>query len=197
MELYNLLTIGQSIIFCAKRHTADKIAQRMTAEGHRVDSLHGKLDTSARDRTIDDFRSGKCKVLIATNVIARGIDIQQVTLVINYDMPLTQSGEPDADTYLHRVGRTGRFGRKGVSINFVHDEKSKQQMEAIERALHCRIVPVQRTTSKRWNPPSKRRSRAAKAPSRWLYNQFRDLRGSPRIDAVRRSCRLHRVTRPT
>lgn len=143
VELYNLLTIGQSIIFCAKRQTADKIAQRMTAEGHRVDSLHGKLDTSARDRTIDDFRSGKCKVLIATNVIARGIDIQQVTLVINYDMPLTQSGEPDADTYLHRVGRTGRFGRKGVSINFVHDEKSKQQMEAIERALHCRIVPVQ------------------------------------------------------
>ncbi|WFD37961.1 RNA helicase [Malassezia japonica] len=143
VELYNLLTIGQSIIFCAKRETADRIAKRMTAEGHRVDSLHGKLDNAARDTTIDNFRSGRSKVLIATNVIARGIDIQQVTLVINYDMPLTQTGQPDSETYLHRIGRTGRFGRKGVSINFVHDAKSKREMEAIEQALHCKVVPVQ------------------------------------------------------
>ena len=133
VELYSLLTIGQSIIFCAKRETADRIAQRMTAEGHRVDSLHGKLDNAERDRTIDGFRTGKCKVLIATNVIARGIDIQQVTLVVNYDMPLTQGGEPDTETYLHRIGRTGRFGRRGVSINFVHDERSMEQMRAIEK----------------------------------------------------------------
>lgn len=104
VDLYSLLTIGQSIIFCAKRETADQIAKRMTAEGHKVDSLHGKLETSERDRTIDAFRDGKSKVLIATNVIARGIDIQQVTLVINYDMPLTQDGKPDAETYLHRIG---------------------------------------------------------------------------------------------
>ena len=143
VELYNLLTIGQSIIFCAKRETADRIAQRMTAEGHRVDSLHGKLDTAERDRPIDNFRSGRSKVLIATNVIARGIDIQQVTLVINYDMPLTQRGEPDAETYLHRIGRTGRFGRRGVSINFVHDAASRAHMEAIEKTLHCKVVPVQ------------------------------------------------------
>ena len=142
VELYSLLTIGQSIIFCAKRETADRIAQRMTAEGHRVDSLHGKLDNAERDRTIDGFRTGKCKVLIATNVIARGIDIQQVTLVVNYDMPLTQGGEPDTETYLHRIGRTGRVGRRGVSINFVHDERSMEQMRAIEKALHCPIVGV-------------------------------------------------------
>jgi len=104
VELYSLLTIGQSIIFCAKRETAERIAQRMTSEGHKVDSLHGKLETGARDRTIDAFREGKSKVLIATNVIARGIDIMQVTLVINYDMPLTQKGQPDVETYLHRIG---------------------------------------------------------------------------------------------
>ncbi len=104
VDLYSLLTIGQSIIFCAKRETADTIARKMTAEGHKVDSLHGKLDTAERDRTIDAFRDGKSKVLIATNVIARGIDIQQVTLVINYDMPLTQSGQADVETYLHRIG---------------------------------------------------------------------------------------------
>ncbi|KAK0524156.1 RNA helicase required for poly(A+) mRNA export [Tilletia horrida] len=142
VELYNLLTIGQSIIFCAKRETADQIAKRMTAEGHKVDSLHGKLDSAARDRTIDEFRDGKIKVLIATNVIARGIDIQQVTLVINYDMPLTQGGSPDAETYLHRIGRTGRFGRKGVSINFVHDKTSWEHMNQIETLLKCNITRV-------------------------------------------------------
>ncbi|EPQ31095.1 uncharacterized protein PFL1_01284 [Pseudozyma flocculosa PF-1] len=142
VELYNLLTIGQSIIFCAKRETADRIAQKMTAEGHKVDSLHGRLETADRDRTIDAFREGKSKVLISTNVIARGIDIQQVTLVINYDMPLTNNGEADAETYLHRIGRTGRFGRKGVSINFVHDQKSWTYMDQIEKALKCQITRV-------------------------------------------------------
>ncbi|KAE8216464.1 hypothetical protein CF327_g306 [Tilletia walkeri] len=142
VELYSLLTIGQSIIFCGKRETADQIAKRMTAEGHKTDSLHGKLDSAARDRTIDDFRDGKIKVLIATNVISRGIDIQQVTLVINYDMPLTQQGTPDAETYLHRIGRTGRFGRKGVSINFVHDKQSWEHMNAIETLLKCNITRV-------------------------------------------------------
>ncbi|KAK0547014.1 RNA helicase required for poly(A+) mRNA export [Tilletia horrida] len=142
VELYNLLTIGQSIIFCGRRETADQIAKRMSAEGHKVDSLHGKLDSKARDRTIDEFRDGKIKVLIATNVISRGIDIQQVTLVINYDMPLTQNNMPDAETYLHRIGRTGRFGRKGVSINFVHDKKSWEHMNAIETLLKCNITRV-------------------------------------------------------
>jgi ATP-dependent RNA helicase DDX19/DBP5 len=143
VELYNLLTIGQSIIFCAKRETADRIAQKMTGEGHKVDSLHGKLEVKERDATIDAFRSGKSKVLISTNVIARGIDIQQVTLVINYDMPITQDGKADAETYLHRIGRTGRFGRKGVSINFVHDRQSWEYMNQIEQALSCKITRVQ------------------------------------------------------
>ncbi|PWN95047.1 P-loop containing nucleoside triphosphate hydrolase protein [Tilletiopsis washingtonensis] len=115
----------------------------MTSEGHKVDSLHGKLETADRDRTIDAFRDGKSKVLISTNVIARGIDIMQVTMVINYDMPLTQSGEPDAETYLHRIGRTGRFGRKGISINFVHDQQSWRHMTGIEQALKCSITRVQ------------------------------------------------------
>lgn len=143
VELYNILTIGQSIIFCAKRETADQIAKKMTAEGHKIDSLHGKLDHQERDQTIDNFRNGKAKVLISTNVIARGIDISQVTLVINYDMPTTSNGEADAETYLHRIGRTGRFGRKGVSINFVHDQQSWSYMSQIEKMLHCNIVRVQ------------------------------------------------------
>lgn len=142
VELYNLLTIGQSIIFVKKRDTADEIARRMTAEGHKVTSLHGKLETADRDAVMESFREGKTKVLITTNVIARGIDVLQVNMVVNYDLPLDANNKPDPETYLHRIGRTGRFGRQGVSINFVHDKKSFQDMEYIRKALGKPIVRV-------------------------------------------------------
>ncbi|KAB5595727.1 ATP-dependent RNA helicase [Ceratobasidium theobromae] len=143
VDLYSLLTIGQSIIFCKRREVADQIARRMTAEGHQVSSLHGAKDAAERDATIDDFRDGKSKVLITTNVVSRGIDILQVNMVVNYDMPLTVDGKPDPETYLHRIGRTGRFGRKGIAINFVHDKRSWQEMNAIEKALHHPILRVE------------------------------------------------------
>jgi ATP-dependent RNA helicase DDX19/DBP5 len=121
VELYNILTIGSSIIFCKvgafselyytshlsahkKRDNADEIARRMTAEGHQVTSLHGAKDGLERDRIIDEFREGKSKVLITTNVASRGLDISQVNMVINYDMPQDAHGNPDWETYLHRVG---------------------------------------------------------------------------------------------
>ncbi|CAE6435504.1 unnamed protein product [Rhizoctonia solani] len=143
VDLYSLLTIGQSIIFCKRREVADQIARRMSAEGHQVSSLHGAKDATERDATIDDFRDGKSKVLITTNVISRGIDILQVNMVVNYDMPLTADGKPDPETYLHRIGRTGRFGRKGIAINFVHDRRSWEEMNAIEKALHHPILRVE------------------------------------------------------
>ncbi|KAG0165819.1 RNA helicase required for poly(A+) mRNA export [Apophysomyces sp. BC1015] len=141
-NLYDLLTVSQSIIFCKRRDTADEIARRMSSQGHAVVSLHGKMEPEERDKVMDDFRRGEFKVLITTNVLARGIDILQVTLVINYDMPLDQRGQPDYEAYLHRIGRTGRFGRQGVSINFVHDQKSCQQMEAIQNHFQREIQRV-------------------------------------------------------
>jgi ATP-dependent RNA helicase DDX19/DBP5 len=108
------------------------LAKVMNEEGHAVTLLHGQQDSALRDKMIDDFRDGKSKVLITTNVLARGIDILQVNLVINFDMPLDQMNRPDPETYLHRIGRTGRFGRTGVSINFVHDQRSYEEMKAIE-----------------------------------------------------------------
>ncbi|KAI9570553.1 P-loop containing nucleoside triphosphate hydrolase protein [Boletus coccyginus] len=150
VSLYQLLTIGQSIIFCQHRHTADRISQRMTAEGHKVASLHGAKDASERDAIIDSFRDGREKVLITTNVIARGIDILQVNMVVNYDLPLMNErgnhpndGKPDIETYIHRIGRTGRFGRKGISINFVHDERTWLQMEEIEKTLGKKIIRIE------------------------------------------------------
>ena len=97
------------------RHTADRISQRMTAEGHKVASLHGAKDAGERDAIIDGFREGKEKVLITTNVIARGIDILQVNMVVNYDLPLMNERDahghasradsrPDIETYIHRIG---------------------------------------------------------------------------------------------
>ncbi|KAJ8072280.1 RNA helicase required for poly(A+) mRNA export [Marasmius tenuissimus] len=151
VTLYTLLTIGQSIIFCQHRHTADRISQKMTAEGHKVASLHGAKDATERDRIIDNFRNGKEKVLITTNVIARGIDIMQVNMVVNYDLPLmnerggnkSEDTRPDIETYIHRIGRTGRFGRKGISINFVHDRKTWLQMEEIEKATGKSIIRIE------------------------------------------------------
>jgi ATP-dependent RNA helicase DDX19/DBP5 len=114
----------------------------MIAAGHKVSSLHGSKEVGDRDTTIDDFREGRSKVLITTNVIARGIDIAQVNLVINYDIPLNAEHKPDVETYLHRIGRTGRFGRKGVSINFVHDKRSWDQMHVIEEVLGRKIERI-------------------------------------------------------
>ncbi|KAH8930412.1 P-loop containing nucleoside triphosphate hydrolase protein [Atractiella rhizophila] len=133
-SIYHVLTIGQSIIFVQRREEADEIARRMIAEGHMVSSLHGKQEGKERDQVMNDFRSGKTKVLITTNVIARGIDVLRVSLVINYDLPELK-GRIDTETYLHRIGRTGRFGREGVSVNFVHNAKSRRDIETIEKEL--------------------------------------------------------------
>ncbi|KAI0220641.1 RNA helicase required for poly(A+) mRNA export [Massospora cicadina] len=132
VDLYGLMTIGQSIIFVNTRAASERIAEFMTAEGHHVIALHGAQELTERDRLIDTFRSGKAKVMVTTNVVSRGIDISQVNLVINYDMPFDLDGKPDLETYLHRIGRTGRFGRSGVAINFVSNPQAYQAMIAME-----------------------------------------------------------------
>lgn len=143
-ELYGLLTIASSIIFVQTKKTADELYFKMKKEGHAVSVLHGSLETSERDRLIDDFREGRSKVLITTNVLARGIDIPTVTMVVNYDMPFDKAGKPDPATYLHRIGRTGRFGRRGVSISFIHDKRSYDCLMAISQffgGIELKSVP--------------------------------------------------------
>ncbi|KAL6592504.1 P-loop containing nucleoside triphosphate hydrolase protein [Neocallimastix sp. 'constans'] len=140
--IYGLLSVSQSMIFVARRDVADRLGRKMTNEGHKVIVLHGKFEGDERDQVMDDFRSGKAKVLITTNVLARGIDVLQVNLVINYDIPLDGEGRPDPETYLHRIGRTGRFGRVGVAINFVHDKKSYNDMKVIEKYFGKEIIRI-------------------------------------------------------
>jgi ATP-dependent RNA helicase DDX19/DBP5 len=114
----------------------------MKAEGHQVAALHGAFDGAERDAIIDSFRNGQCKVLITTNVLARGIDVQAVSMVINYDIPMKgqHDAEPDYDTYLHRIGRTGRFGRVGVSISFVFDRKSYEALSSIAQHFGIDLI---------------------------------------------------------
>lgn len=114
-DLYDTLTITQSVIFCNTRQKVDWLAQKMKEQNFTVCSMHGDMDQSARDSVMEQFRSGSSRVLIATDVWGRGLDVQQVSLVICYDLPTNR------ELYIHRIGRSGRFGRKGVAINFVTD----------------------------------------------------------------------------
>ncbi|KAF7511830.1 RNA helicase required for poly(A+) mRNA export [Endocarpon pusillum] len=147
VRFYGLLTIGSSIIFVKTRDTAARLEHRMTSEGHKVVSLSGGLDGATRDTIIDSFRMGHAKVLITTNVLARGIDVQSVSMVINYDVPTqpnatTKRFEPDPQTYLHRIGRTGRFGRVGVAVTFVSNHQDWQALMEIQKYFGTDIQKV-------------------------------------------------------
>lgn len=144
VKLYSLMTIGSSVIFVKTRESASIIEQRMRADGHQISALHGAFDGNERDRLLQEFRAGQTKVLITTNVMARGIDVSSVSMVINYDIPMRgfNDAEPDPETYLHRIGRTGRFGRVGVSISFVSDKKSFDALNSISRTYDIELLQL-------------------------------------------------------
>lgn len=158
-NIYGAITIGGAMIFCQvivsvsiftlllitngnitfqTRKTANWLATKLTGDGHSVALLSGDLDVSQRIAVLTRFRESREKILITTNVMARGIDVEQVSLVVNYDMPVTQHGEPDCETYLHRIGRTGRFGKMGLAINLL-SPRDTQTMRAIEYHFQSKI----------------------------------------------------------
>ncbi|XP_040284233.1 eukaryotic initiation factor 4A-II isoform X2 [Bufo gargarizans] len=118
-DLYETLTITQAVIFLNTRRKVDWLTEKMHARDFTVSALHGDMDQKERDVIMREFRSGSSRVLITTDLLARGIDVQQVSLVINYDLPTNR------ENYIHRIGRGGRFGRKGVAINFVTEEDKR------------------------------------------------------------------------
>lgn len=97
-----------------------------------VGVLNGDLTVEQRLAVLDRFREGLQKVLITTNVLSRGIDIEQVNIVVNFDLPVNQEGQADCETYLHRIGRTGRFGKHGIAINLIDSEASMRICKDIE-----------------------------------------------------------------
>jgi len=133
-DLYETLTISQAIIYCNTRRKVDFVAREMTKRDFTVSTMHADLDQQERQLIMREFRSGSSRVLISTDLLARGIDVQQVSLVINYDLPLPSKVE----NYLHRIGRSGRFGRKGAAINFV-TSSDVRTMRDIERFYHTQV----------------------------------------------------------
>jgi len=115
-DLYETMTITQAVIFLNTRRKVDWLKEKLHEKDFTVSSMHGDMEQGERDIIMKEFRTGSSRVLITTDLLARGIDVQQVSLVINYDLPNNR------ENYIHRIGRGGRFGRKGVAINFVTQE---------------------------------------------------------------------------
>jgi len=115
-DLYDTLTITQAVIFCNTKRKVDWLTDKMRESNFTVSSMHGDMPQQERNAIMEEFRTAKSRVLISTDVWARGIDVQNVSLVINYDLP------PNRELYIHRIGRSGRYGRKGVAINFVKND---------------------------------------------------------------------------
>ena len=124
--------MGQTIIFAATKRSSEEIADSLRDNGHRARFLHGDLPQVKRNRIVEDLRKGKCDILVATDVAARGIDIPAISHVINYDLPR------QVEDYVHRIGRSGRAGRSGVAINLC-SLADRSQLSAITRYLERKI----------------------------------------------------------
>lgn len=135
IDIYSQLNINQAMIYCNKRQRVEWLSEKLQAQGFPVNYIHGEMDVSERKRRMHDFRNGSTRVLVSTDLLARGIDVQQVSLVINYELPTNQ------ENYIHRIGRSGRFGRKGVAINMIGPDEVEMKGQ-IEKYYSTKILPL-------------------------------------------------------
>ncbi|CAH8439689.1 unnamed protein product [Schistosoma mattheei] len=119
MDLYGVMNLSQVVIFVNSVIKSINICNELTLKQFQVSCIHSDMDQEERDAVMEEFRSGKSRILLSTDILARGIDVQQVSLVVNYDLPSNR------ETYIHRIGRGGRFGRKGTAINFITDSETE------------------------------------------------------------------------
>jgi ATP-dependent RNA helicase DDX19/DBP5 len=131
-------------VFVERRRDAQALTNQLRDGGQTVSVLTGgEMTAGERDRVIDEFRAGTTRVLVTTNVLSRGVDIPSITAVINYDLPTDSQGRAvDAEVYLHRIGRTGRFGRKGIAINLVYDDRSRRMVDDLSKYYDKKIEQV-------------------------------------------------------
>jgi translation initiation factor 4A len=134
-DLYDHMSIQQAMIFVNTRGRAEALAEAMRKRGFDLDFIHGEMEVAERRRRMMDFRKGNMRVLISTDLLARGIDVQQIDRVINYELPTQR------ENYIHRIGRSGRFGKKGASINLVTERELRLQRD-IERFYATKINPL-------------------------------------------------------
>ncbi|KAJ1614379.1 eukaryotic translation initiation factor 4A-1 and RNA SFII helicase [Cryptosporidium canis] len=131
-DLYDTLTVTQSIIFCNTKNKVEWLSKKMMENHFTVSFVHGDLPQVNREEIMREFREGRTRVLITTDLWGRGIDVQQVNLVVNYDLPLSK------ELYIHRIGRSGRFGRFGIAINLITNE-DESTLSSIERYYSIKI----------------------------------------------------------
>lgn len=134
-DIFSFLTLSHTIIYCNSIKRVQDLFEAMCEDGFPVCRIHSNMDKNERDKSFNDFRSGISRVMISSNVTARGIDVQQVSVVINFDLPKC------VHTYLHRIGRSGRWGRKGVGINFI-TRRDVMQLKKIEEHYSTQITEM-------------------------------------------------------
>jgi ATP-dependent RNA helicase RhlE len=129
---------GQTLIFCRTKHGSDRLCRYLSEGGFRAEAIHGNKSQSARTRALQDFKAGRTRILVATDIASRGLDIEQLPMVINFDLPLVPQD------YIHRIGRTGRAGRRGHAVSLVSREE-QPLLRDIQALLDCKveIVPVE------------------------------------------------------
>jgi len=132
IDLYDTLNIAQAVIFCNTRKRVDWLTEQLRSRDFTVSATHGDLDPETRNVILTEFRTGSSRILITTDLLARGIDVHGVSLVINYDLPRNN------EKYIHRIGRSGRFGRKGVAINLIGQDDAPKLRE-LERYYNTAI----------------------------------------------------------
>ncbi|KNH07613.1 DEAD box RNA helicase RH2a [Perkinsela sp. CCAP 1560/4] len=139
-DLYECLYTSHSVIFLNTRKRVDWLGLKLKRDNFSVSMIHGEMPQAERDIIVKDFRDGVTRVLLTTDVLSRGIDIEQVTLVVNFDLPKSR------ELYIHRIGRTGRFTKKGIAINFVTGQDQVQILRDIEQFYNTKIeeMPVMR-----------------------------------------------------
>ena len=135
LDIYSQLNINQAMIYCNKRQRVEWLAEKLQNQGFPISFIHGEMEVGERKRRMADFRTGTVRVLISTDLLARGIDVQQVSLVINFEIPTNK------ENYIHRIGRSGRFGRKGVAINLVAPDDLNMVKE-IEKHYNTHLEPL-------------------------------------------------------
>jgi len=143
---------GSVIIFVSSKNFADKFGHSLSKKGHKADVLLSDMDNATRVEVLNDFKSGKVRVLVSTNLISRGIDARKVSLVVNVDLPyFYKAGRGggdrregiDCETYLHRGGRTARFGDQGTVLNIIEDDKNYKDISVLEKEYGIKMTEIQ------------------------------------------------------
>ncbi|KAK4473145.1 hypothetical protein MN116_004328 [Schistosoma mekongi] len=135
MDLYKVMNLSQVVIFVNSVRKASYLSEELANRNFQVSCINSDMEQEKRDRVMEEYRSGRSRILLSTDVLARGIDVQQVSLVVNYDLP------GDRETYIHRIGRGGRFGRKGTAINFITDSE-KEALRDLQTYYNTEILEM-------------------------------------------------------